>query len=187
MIYTVRIEKLKYDYDKLSEQEGFKQKIKSAFSNIQKSIFNNTQEVMQETLLNGYYFSFFKKLKKEMQQGQHLNIKSIDFVENSKKVLEVSIDLKNIEDKEDGLNNLEWCLYDIKLNDAFSSAKNKKKLEKTEKKMIKNFVDSVTKENKGKRFSIGKVKDYFKNVWNENINKSIRDVCLKFSLLVVIK
>ncbi len=161
------------------------QKTKTVFGNIQKSIFNNTQEVMQETLLNGYYFSFFKKLRSETRAGKHKNITDVEFLENTKTCLRIKIGLYDPEHAEDGLKNLEWCLYDIKLSDAFKSRE--KKIKKMQKKMTDNFVKGFIKENKGKRFSISKVKDYFTNVWTENINKSLSDVCLKFSLSVVME
>jgi len=180
----VKIEKLKMDYEELKDK-SWKEKIKTSFVNIQKVIFNNTKEVMQETLLNGYYFNFFKKLKKEVLAGEHINIKSVEFVENKKNVLRVNIDFVDVDDKENGLKLLEWCLYDITFKDAFTRAGKEKKLDKIESKMSKNFVDSVQKQSKGQRINFGKVKDYFRGVWSNNVNKSLSDVCLNYSVGVV--
>ena len=179
--FKIRVEKLKMDYDNLKDK-SLKNKIKYGFVNIQKIIFNNTKEVMQETLLNGYFFSFFKKLKKEVLSGEHENILSVEIIENSKNLLIVEINLLNDSAEVNGLKMLEWCLFDITFKEAFSKAGKENKLLKVEDKMSKNFVEGVQKQSKGQRINVSKIKEYFKGVWKSNTEKSLSDVCLNHAV-----
>jgi len=185
-VVFVEVKKLKFDYEKL-KNKSFLGKVKTSLANIQKSIFNNTHEVMQETLMNGYYYAFFKKLKKEVDKGLHDNLVDVEILENTMKKVRVKVSMLDLNHKNNGLNMLQWCLHDIKLSDAFSRTGKEKKLKKIKKKMTDNFAKSVKKENKGKRFRMNKVKKYFKNIWEKNINKDIGEVCARFSLSVILK
>ena len=174
-VEIIKHKKWDFDEEDLEKARGSVKRLikvlKKSGSKIVFGFLNGINNSMQELIMS-YYLKFFKKVEKKMKK----EVKFYEFI-NEKDFIKV--DLEFDDEKFDDFYN---SIYNLRILDFI---KRKKDPEKARKKLEEKFINEIQKQNKGRRI-LSDVKQKLKDVFDENINLTLMELCGKYFIEVKI-